>query len=133
MHTNWPARILCPVDFSEPSAAALRHAGAFQRLAGGSLTVLHAHSWQAPAYFTESQLAELKRQFDESLAAAGGALQEFIARVCPECEAARRIADARPVEGILAAAEETGADLLVLGTHGRSGWDRFLQIGRAHV
>jgi len=126
MTAAWPWRVLIPVDFSEPSASALRFAS---RLVGGlqsSLLVLHAHSWEAPAYFTESRLEELGRQFQFSMQEADHALEEFIARECPGCTVIRRIMDARPVDGILQAAAEAGTDLIVLGTHGRSGVRRFL-------
>lgn len=126
MNSLWPGRVLCPVDFSEPSAGALRFAA---RLAGGalgSLHVLHAHSWEAPAYFTESRLSDLSEQFKLSKQEADRALERFIAKECPRCDAARIIVDARPVDGILRFAEESGTDLIVLGTHGRSGFRRFL-------
>lgn len=124
--TPWPNRVLAPVDFSEPSAAALRFASRLVEGARGSLLVLHAHSWEAPAYFTESRLASLDEQFKLSMREADHALEQFISRECPGCQADRRIVDARPVDGILQTAKEYAADLIVAGTHGRSGIRRFL-------
>lgn len=126
MTPRWPSRVLCPVDFSEPSGAALRYAKLLSEATPGALTVLHTHSWEAPAYFTESQLGALKQQFERSLSDADGALERFIAQECPGCDASRMILDAAPVDGILRAAREKGADVLVMGTHGRSGLNRFL-------
>ena len=122
----WPSRILCPIDFSQPSAVALRFAASMAASSHADLTLMHAHFLQAPPYFTESQLADLSQQLKDSLQEADGALGEFAARECLGCSAARVIVDAAPVEGILKTARETGADLLVLGTHGRSGFNRFL-------
>lgn len=52
-------RILCPVDFSEPSAAALRMAGILAKTVGSELTVLHAQTWEFPPYFTVAQTRKL--------------------------------------------------------------------------
>ena len=126
MNPNWPSSILCPVDFSQPSAVALRFAASFAASTQAGLTLMHAHFWQAPQYFTASQLADLSQQFKDSMQDADRALGEFAARECPGCVAARVVVDSSPVEGILKTARETGAGLLVMGTHGRSGFNRFL-------
>lgn len=126
MNPNWPSSILCPVDFSQTSAVALRFAASLAAGTQAGLTLMHAHSWEAPPYFTESQLAGLSQQFKDSMRDADQALGEFAARECSGCAATRVIVDSTPVEGILKTARETGADLLVMGTHGRSGFNRFL-------
>ena len=45
-------RILCPVDFSEHSAKALRLAGAVAEALGAEVVVLHAQQIELPVYFT---------------------------------------------------------------------------------
>jgi nucleotide-binding universal stress UspA family protein len=80
----------------------------------------------APPYFTESQIADLNRQFKNSLKDADRALEEFAVRVCPDRPAERVIVDMMPVDAILKTARERRIDLLVMGTHGRSGFNRFL-------
>jgi len=45
-------RVLCPVDFSDPSAAALRMAGGVAKAFGAEITVLHTQFLEAPVYFT---------------------------------------------------------------------------------
>jgi nucleotide-binding universal stress UspA family protein len=42
----------------------------------------------------------------------------------PGVEAERRLEEGDPVEAILRVAEEIGADLIVMGTHGRTGLSR---------
>lgn len=121
-------RILCPVDLSEPSSHALDHAAAIARWYESSLTVLHvvarvplaALGPGAPARPAvlltppdrDALIARI-RQFAGTVAAG---------RVGPEI--ATREGD--PVGEILAQAREMSADLLVLGTHGRSGFDRLV-------
>jgi len=126
MNPNWPGNILCPVDFSQPSAAALRLAAKLAASTHAGLTLMHARFLPAPPYFTESQMADLSRQFRDSVDEAGRALEEFATRVSPGCAAKRLIVDAAPVDAILKTGRETQADLLVMGTHGRSGFNRLL-------
>ena len=76
MNSLWPSRVLCAVDFSEPSAAALRFAARLSGGAHGSLHALHAHFWEAPAYFTEARLGELNQQFQLSKQEADRALEQ---------------------------------------------------------
>jgi nucleotide-binding universal stress UspA family protein len=44
----------------------------------------------------------------------------------PRLEVRHRLAEGDPAEEILRAAEEEGADLIVMGTHGRGGLSRLL-------
>lgn len=111
-------RILVPVDFGEASAAAISLAGILANGCGALLTLLHAESADAPMYFTRDQveaLAAQRRQHKEQarqyLAAFGHKHTDtpFLAE----------IAMRTPIDAIAEAA--TDADLVVLGTHGRTG------------
>jgi nucleotide-binding universal stress UspA family protein len=120
--------ILCPIDLSESSAAPLGYAVAVARRYKSELTVLHvvptfdAVQFQSgqlgdpvrlvPAVPREEVLAELLRVLDT----AGGATL-----------GARLNAEAGdPVATIMEQAVAMPADLLVMGTHGRSGFERFV-------
>lgn len=59
-------RMLCAVDFSETSAAALRTAGRLAKALQSELTVLHAQRWEFPLYFTAAQVQELEAQLRQS-------------------------------------------------------------------
>ncbi len=123
------SRILCPVDFSDLSAHALRYADMLSRSCGAQITVAYAHSFSAPSYFTEGRLDVLNLQFRESLREAEGALRKFVAKeLGPEAAAAVefRILEMPPAEAIRAAAAEAGADLIVMGPHGRGGVNRMI-------
>lgn len=111
-------RILVPVDFGEASAAAIALAGTLADGCGASLTLLHAEAVEAPVYFTRDQvdaLAAERRQRQEQarkyLATYGHKYTEapFLAE----------IAMRSPIDAIREAAGD--ADLVVMGTHGRSG------------
>jgi nucleotide-binding universal stress UspA family protein len=120
-------RILCPVDFSDHSRRALDHALALATWYSSAVTVLHvsplspvaAHAPMGgmPPYvgLTPEARQALMRSM-EAFAAGGpsGAPVEY------------EIAEGHPAAVILDRADEIGADLLVLGTHGRSGFERWV-------
>jgi nucleotide-binding universal stress UspA family protein len=115
-------QILCPVDFSEVSAAALRYAGEFARSWEAQITVVYAEPFSPPPYFTHAQIADLEQSFRESRAQAETVLRSFVAKALGEgVEAALRIVDAPPAEAIHRVATEVAADLIIMGTHGRTG------------
>jgi nucleotide-binding universal stress UspA family protein len=121
-------RILCPIDFSEFSVSAYRHA----------LSV--AQHYRAKLFV--QQIVELSRYPSASFAVSAGLyrefcrcllqnaeeeLQEFLKNhadndIQPECVVELGIAP----DAILAFAEARKTDLIVMGTHGRRGFDRFM-------
>ncbi len=120
------ARILSPTDFSEFSKHALEHALAVARWHGARVTVLHIQPPPVPVSETPfagyaavplppppdaEQLTREVRRFCEPVTA-GGQLPEIVIR------------DGNPVNEIVEQAEQMPADLLVLGTHGRGGFER---------
>ncbi|MFB3923299.1 MAG: universal stress protein [Terriglobia bacterium] len=120
-----PRRILCPVDFSEQSVAALRVAGNMARIFDAEVLVLHAQQFDAPVYFTAAQVQSLKAQLRRSLRSAREYLEEFVRINLPRgVSRSIRVAEHDPVEAILAMDREWRPDLLVMGTHGRTGWTR---------
>ncbi|MBI3047774.1 MAG: universal stress protein [Acidobacteria bacterium] len=120
--------ILCPIDLSEASSRALVHAAAFARWYGARLTVLHVVPTFDPRQVRsgaigeavtivhpvsrEEVVSELRRALDE---AGAGNLDAAVAAEAGE-----------PAATIVDQAVRIGADLLVIGTHGRSGFDRLL-------
>lgn len=113
--------ILCPVDFSEFSSRALHHAGALAYKHGARLTVLHVVPNRP---FTDLPLpaltAEERRQLTDQVRRFGADLPAEVSTDILVCEA--------PVVSreILCQAKAISADLLVIGSHGRSGFERFL-------
>jgi nucleotide-binding universal stress UspA family protein len=120
-------RILCPVDFSVFSTRALRHATALARRFQARLVALHVvPQWQPytniPAYLPAPVLANpvLCEQVHRDLSAfvadavADGVPVEMVLR------------EAEPWREILSVADEKGVDLIVMGTHGRGGFEQLL-------
>jgi universal stress protein A len=119
-------QILCPVDFSGVSAAALRYANVFARSWDARITVVYAEPFSPPPYFTHSQIAELEENFQASRAQAESVLRSFVEKTLGEAapDISIRVVEAPPAEAIRRVAAETRADLIVMGTHGRTGLRR---------
>jgi nucleotide-binding universal stress UspA family protein len=121
-------RILCPIDFSEFSRHALTRALAIAEARRATVVALHVVPLPSPVYpayvevmpTTPTMLEPAERE------AIAQALDLFVARhntanVVIETD----VVDAPTVHGeILAQADRTHADLIVMGTHGRSGFQR---------
>ena len=121
------ARILCPVDFSDLSAQGLRYAAKIARSCGGRITALYADLFMPPPYFTESSMEELQRQLGKAREQAEAHLARFAAAATSSLEGVNiQIEEALPADAIHRAAEANGADLIVMGTHGRSGVNRLM-------
>jgi len=120
--------ILCPTDLSESSVRPLTYAAALTRWYKAQLTVLHvvptfepmlvrsaslddAVQWLSPVS-REEVLAELRR-----VANAAGAGSIDVTFAAEAGDPARTIVDQ---------AVTIPADLVVMGTHGRSGFERFM-------
>ena len=121
-------RILCPVDFSEPSAHALDQAAQLARWYGARLTVLHVRPTVVPhpdisaeGHMAPWLVAELETLRLRVLAACADAVSAGV-----QVDAVT--AAGEPVHEILSHAHTLAADLIVLGTHGLSGF-RHLVLG----
>jgi len=121
-------RILCPIDFSDFSRRALDHAIAIARWYDASVTVMHA-SMPVPmgSYSSDPVVvptlalskAERVQLLDD--------LNRFIAaESVPGVVIEPALREQFPVQAIIEEAEAIDADLVVLGSHGRSGFERFL-------
>jgi nucleotide-binding universal stress UspA family protein len=113
------AHVLCPVDVSETSQHALDHAAAIARWYEARLTLLYVFA-NLPAMDLPPLVLE-----DADRERLMTKLRQMTAHVPPEVPVDIRIREAEYVhEEILGQLAATDADLLVLGTHGRSGFQR---------
>jgi nucleotide-binding universal stress UspA family protein len=115
-------RILCPVDMSDASITALRHAAALARWYESDLVVQHVLPSAATTFAWAPDLAN-----QMPLPASRERAQDALRAVIAAADAADRAPRLRVDEGfahqaIVTAAADEGCDLLVIGTHGRSGF-----------
>jgi universal stress protein A len=120
-----PNGILVPIDFSESSINALRHAARLIRAPRKPLTIVHV----VPADYGWLGIGqETGRDLDEaSQRQAAKHLQTLAKRILPRrVNATLEVRIGRPAEEIIAAATEAKSELIVMSTHGRGVVDRLL-------
>jgi nucleotide-binding universal stress UspA family protein len=118
-------RVLCPVDFSPYSRRALHHASALAAAYDATLHVLYVVSAIMPTEM--SPLAPVPASlYDVIREERTSALQAFVATSNLTRPAVREVRDGSPSGEILAYAKDISADLIVLGSHGASGFERFV-------
>ena len=117
------SRILHPTDFSVSSKHAMSYALYFAREFKAKLYVLHVIEEVASAmYFDILQTPPLAQLMDDIEAQARGALDELIPPgMRSGVEVESMIRKGVPFLEIIRCAEEVGADVIVCGTHGRTG------------
>jgi nucleotide-binding universal stress UspA family protein len=120
-------RILCPIDFSDYSRRALDHAVAIARWYKATITAVHVDSSieivgfpapmvGVPATWKFSDRAELL-----------ASLQRFVAaESAPGTSIATVVREGPVLTEILDQAAATSADLIVIGTHGTSGFEHLV-------
>jgi nucleotide-binding universal stress UspA family protein len=116
-------RLLCPVDFSESSLAALRFAFSLAEEADAKLTILHVFDWPPDDELLTQQfdVPEYRRLVEEETRRRLEALVTDDVRVW--CKPSTKATYGRPYRGILQMAESEGVDLIVIGVHGRNPLD----------
>jgi nucleotide-binding universal stress UspA family protein len=123
-------RILCPVDFSDHSRHALHHAAAIARWYESTITLLYVHPFVpdaaaaagAPAFTPFVVTAADREKLLASMRSFGE--HEILSGVPVDVE----VTQGTVAPEILDRAKAVAADLIVMGTHGRSGFER-LMIG----
>lgn len=118
-------RILVPIDFSDCSRNALRYAVAFAKQFKAEILCLH--SIEIPYGTGEAGIvieteAFRKRLHEEAKKQMTVLLQEEGATVSEECI----LKLGTPYREIIQAADDRGIDLVIMGTHGRTGVKHFL-------
>jgi nucleotide-binding universal stress UspA family protein len=119
-------RILCPVDFSKGSEQAIAKAEELAKALQAEIELFHAYQLPvlalpdstvtvSPTFvadMTDRAQRELNRHRDDVAA--------------HDLAVTTRLTEGNPSEAIVERAIETHADMIVMGTHGRGGFRRFL-------
>jgi nucleotide-binding universal stress UspA family protein len=107
-----PTHVLIPVDFCESSLGAIRYGLSMAEAFSADLTLIHVLVQPAEPADAEAAEARLRSHVDESFRGRARILTPLVTRTIEE--------------EILGTVEETGVDLVVMGTHGRRPFMRFL-------
>jgi nucleotide-binding universal stress UspA family protein len=115
-------RLLCPVDFSESSSAALRFAFSLAEEADANLTILHVIDSPDDGLLSQRfDEPEFRRAVEEEARRRLEALVTDDVRVW--CKPSTKVAYGKPYREVLQAAESEGTDLIVIGVRGRNALD----------
>jgi nucleotide-binding universal stress UspA family protein len=123
-------RILVPIDFSPSARAALEYATFLAGKLGAELEVLHV--WEPPGYVGPDALALLpvgsgQPGWEQTRAEVQREVEQQLARAPARPRALSvRVEAGEPSDAILRLARDGGVDLIVMGTHGRTGLSRLL-------
>ena len=113
--------IIVAVDFSEQSDQALDVAVEFAKQYGADLHVVHALDVRIPL-MTPYDVVVPTRFIDEARKAAASKLAVLVQKVGTEgVTATSHLCEAPAASAIVDLAEKSGADLIVMGTRGRTG------------
>jgi nucleotide-binding universal stress UspA family protein len=130
-------KILCPTDFSEPSYKALKIANDLAKQFSAEMILIHVIS--------PTQVFPAASAFPPSAPAAGGAFSKDLAsqveshamkslemtlkeKVSEEVNSKTVLLHGSPAEEIAKYAEKSNVSVIVMGTHGFTGW-RHLLLG----
>lgn len=120
--------ILVGIDFSEPSLGALRAAENIARFTPNSeLHLVHAFGWPTVSFGSREVMASSQLGIKEDL---NRAREELDKLVGPATRGVSRVTGhvrvGAAAKAIVQLASDVSADLVVVGTHGRTGFDRMM-------
>ena len=119
-------RLVCATDFSEGAAAAERQAAALARALGAELLLLHVAS-EAPLWRETLGTPAVRAVFEAQRKWATDVLAERAVALAAQGVTARgRLEVGVPWKEIVRVAADEGAEMIVMGTQGRTGLDRWL-------
>ncbi|MBZ0122027.1 MAG: universal stress protein [Sandaracinaceae bacterium] len=113
-------RILCPVDFSEPSDRAFEYALDFATKFGAEVHLVHVYQLPVYALPDGAMMAgpELTVKITDELSQA---LKAQAGKAPAGSKVQTHLVEGIPYREVTRLAEELGCDLIVMGTHGRTG------------
>lgn len=122
-------KILCPTDFSEPSYEALKVANELALHFSSEILVVHVVAPvplvpAAPTVPVAFNVVEYQQEMERS---SRKLLEDLVKKRIPERMSARTmVVTGEPASQIVKIADEEKVDLIVIATHGQTGWRRFV-------
>ncbi len=125
------SRILCATDFSDPSHEGVKAAVELAEQFSAALTLVHVIPPMPAPHAAVQALAatnvEIKNYMDTLETTSREELDRLISQFAAKApQATGIIATGEPADEIVNHAEQDEIDLIVLSTHGRSGWKRLV-------
>lgn len=117
-------KILCAVDLMDSLNPSADYAGMLAHMSGASVMVMYVISSRSAYENLQVPVEDIAKGMRSIWAGSRASMDAFIEKHFAGIEATGLIYEGRPAEKIVEIAHEQGADLIVMGTHGRAGLDR---------
>jgi nucleotide-binding universal stress UspA family protein len=118
--------VVCPTDLSDLTRPALAHAAQLARWYGARISVLHVLPEAPEERASLSEAAALPPSAAGPPMRMVDAVRASVAELLDGIEFTVRVVAGKPAPRIVEHAREIGADLIVMSTHGRSGFDHLV-------
>ena len=120
-------KVLCPVDFSEASEHALRYALAFAQAYDAELEILHVVEVPFLPSYATAGVPDLSLPVERIQQRCTDRMDELTAKYAEwHAKTSGRVIVGAPFLEIIREAKKEHCDLIVMGTHGRSGLQHML-------
>jgi nucleotide-binding universal stress UspA family protein len=121
-------KILCPIDFSDSADHAMRYAAALAQNFGAELTLLHVVAPIVAVLPGETALPDtLQADIDELAEACQQRLCEIVGTLAADgLNVQQKVINGVPFVEIIRFARDAETDLIVMGSHGRTGLGHLL-------
>ncbi len=119
-------KILCAIDFSEHSPVVADYALTMAKGLGADIVCVYVAPSLSQYVGFHVPPSSIENFVGEIVAGADTTMATFINENFPGVKVDARVVTGYAAEELLALVDETGSDLLVMGTHGRKGIDRIL-------
>jgi nucleotide-binding universal stress UspA family protein len=127
METFAPKRVLCAVDLSPSSKLVLEWAKLLSEPFAARVDVLHADWTEPPRYFTPSQIDAIAEESEKRETKLQEELEAMARKIFgPQSDLTVGLVEGHPVTVLRRHIDVHHPDLIVLGSHGRSGVARLM-------
>lgn len=119
-------KIVCALDLSQHSATVAEYAVAMAKAFDAEITAVYAAPALTQYVGFHVPPSSIENFVGEIVAGAEKTMEEFVAEHFQGVKATGKVVNGYAAEEILSLVESSGADLIIMGTHGRKGIDRIL-------
>lgn len=119
-------KIVCALDLAEHSKQVASYASMLAQLSGGSIVALYVAPTMTQYTGFHVPPNSIDTFVSEIVDGAKATMEQFVKENFPGVEVSSDVVIGYAAEEILACAEREKADLIIMGTHGRTGIDRML-------
>ena len=119
-------KIICALDLSQHSALVAEYAVSMAKAFDAEIIAVYAAPALTQYVGFHVPPSSIENFVGEIVAGAEKTMEEFVAEHFKGVKATGKVVNGYAAEEILNLVESTGADLIIMGTHGRKGIDRIL-------